>query len=219
MESSIAVYEPSSSYKWIQACKKKSQKELIDYLIDRCEIGKFEIMEHLRNVQKLTGMLAKEYNKQAQVMLDEHYIENIIHFSILHDIGKFCIPKNILNKPASLNEFERKVIEMHPLWGWAILREKTSNITYCESINMKVVENIILYHHEKWDGTGYPYGLKGCAIPLEARIVAIVDVYDALTAVRPYKKAWSKSEALHYIVQEKGKHFDPSIVDILVECI
>ncbi|MGG0741393.1 HD-GYP domain-containing protein [Niallia taxi] len=212
------AYEQESAHDWINAYKKNSEKQLIDYLTEVCEIQDIEIMEHLRNVQELTRLLTEAYNQKTNMILDDNYMESIIQFSILHDVGKSRLPEKILNKPGRLNEFERKIIEMHPLLGVAILKEKAANIHY-NSLDMNIAENIILYHHEKWDGTGYPYRIKGNDIPLEARIVAIVDVYDALTAERPYKRAWSIREARQYIFEQRGKHFDPSLVELLLEII
>lgn len=115
--------------------------------------------------------------------------------------------------------YERKIIEMHPILGVDILNKISKDIDM-EFINkLDVAINIINYHHEKWDGSGYPYKLKGKNIPLEARIVAIVDVYDALISRRPYKDPWSKKEALTYIKEQKGKHFDPDIVDSFINMI
>lgn len=212
------AYEQNSVHDWIITYKKNSEKQLIDYLTEVCEIQDIEIMEHLTNVQELTRLLTEAYNNKNNRMLDDNFLESIIQFSILHDIGKSRIPEIIVNKPGRLNEFERKIIEMHPLLGVAILKEKTANIHY-SSLDLNVAERIILYHHEKWDGTGYPYKIKGNDIPLEARIVAIVDVYDALTAKRSYKRAWSKREARQYIFEQRGKHFDPNLVDLLLEII
>ncbi|TRZ39897.1 HD domain-containing protein [Niallia circulans] len=212
------AYEQNSVHDWIITYKRNSEKQLIDYLTEVCEIQDSDIMEHLTNVQELTRLLTEAYNNKNNRMLDDNFLESIIQLSILHDIGKSRIPEKIVNKPGRLNEFERKIIEMHPLLGVAILKEKTANIHY-SSLDLNVAERIILYHHEKWDGTGYPYKIKGNDIPLEARIVAIVDVYDALTAERPYKRAWSNREARQYILEQRGKHFDPNLVDLLLEII
>ncbi|AZV63954.1 hypothetical protein DOZ91_11120 [Peribacillus frigoritolerans] len=108
--------------------------------------------------------------------------------------------------------YERKIIEMHPLMGSDILNKISREINNDVISSLEVAENIILHHHEKWDGTGYPHRLKGEEIPLEARIVAIVGVFDALTSKRPYKDSWSVERALSFINEQKGKHFDPSIV-------
>ena len=132
--------------------------------------------------------------------------EKLIHIqrgATLHDIGKMGIPDSILFKPGSLTPKEWEVVRQHPQNALQIL----SPIRY-----LKPALDIPLYHHEKWDGSGYPYGLKGTQIPLAARIFAIVDVYDALTSDRPYRPAWSHKDAKNYIESESGVHFDPEIV-------
>ncbi|MEK4531567.1 HD domain-containing phosphohydrolase [Solibacillus sp. FSL K6-1554] len=137
--------------------------------------------------------------------------------SILHDIGKAGMPEGILYKPGALSIYERKIIEMHPLTGADILNKMSKEINYDFIKSMEVAENIILYHHEKWDGTGYPFQLKGEQIPLEARVVSIVDVlFDALTTCRPYKDSWPEGKALAFIDENKGKHFDPLIAETFI---
>ncbi|MGA7181011.1 MAG: HD domain-containing phosphohydrolase [Thiobacillaceae bacterium] len=120
----------------------------------------------------------------------------------MHDIGKIGIPDHILLKPASLTDEENLIMRRHPILGYEILADSPSRYLQMGAI-------IALGHHEKFDGTGYPQGLSGQAIPLPARIVAVADVFDALTSVRPYKKAWSMQEALDYIKSQIGGHFDP----------
>lgn len=197
----------------------ETQKELLKVLAISCEIRDPGIEEHLLRVQKLTEQLVITYNQRNQIELSEDYIHNIIHASILHDIGKAEIPEGILYKPGPLTSYERKIIEIHPLTGADILNKISKEINIDVIKSLEVAEKIIKYHHEKWDGTGYPFRLKGEEIPLEARIVAIVDVFDALTSRRPYKDSWTMERALSYIEDQKGKHFDPIIVDIFLECI
>ena len=149
-----------------------------------------------------------------------HYVEEIGHIlqfdeeqmsilsisAILHDIGKIAVPEKILDKPGKLTEEEFDEVKKHPRAGTNII----SSIPSYESIISG-----ILYHHERWDGTGYPDGLKGEDIPLNARIICVADVYDALEADRPYRKAWSKEQALSFFEEQKEKMFDPELVDIL----
>jgi len=132
--------------------------------------------------------------------------EQLIHIhrgSILHDIGKMAVSDGILHKPAALTAEEMEIMRQHPRYAYEMLSRieylhPSLDIPYC--------------HHEHWDGTGYPRGLKGEEIPLPARIFAIVDVYDALTSDRPYRSAWKIEDALKYIIENAGKHFDPKIV-------
>ena len=128
--------------------------------------------------------------------------------ALLHDIGKMGIPDQILLKPGPLTDDEWKIMREHPVYAYQLLAgipylRRALDIPYC--------------HHEKWDGTGYPRGLKGSEIPAAARIFAVMDVYDALTSDRPYRKAWPKEKALQYIREQSGKHFDPAVVEQFLE--
>ncbi|HEX5838610.1 MAG TPA: HD-GYP domain-containing protein, partial [Anaerolineales bacterium] len=132
---------------------------------------------------------------------------DLIHIrrgALLHDIGKMGVPDNILLKPDKLNEEEWEHMRMHAVYAYNLL----SNISY-----LRDALDIPYCHHEKWNGTGYPRGLKGEEIPLAARIFAVADVYDALTSDRPYRKGWSHERALSYIREQSGNYFDPKVVD------
>jgi putative two-component system response regulator len=126
----------------------------------------------------------------------------------MHDVGKIGIPDSILLKPGKLTPEEFDVMKRHPLIGAEI-------IGYSDAPLLQLAHSVALYHHEKWDGSGYPYGLAGEAIPIEARLVAMADVFDALTSTRPYKKAWTVEAALDHIRQQSGKHFDPRVVELI----
>lgn len=128
--------------------------------------------------------------------------------AVVHDVGKIEVPEHILNKPGALTPEERRIIEQHPLTGYAM----------CQSIGfMRDELDVIRSHHEKWDGTGYPDGLKGVAIPMLARVLAIADVYDALTSARSYRQPWSPEKALQFIRDQAGSHFDPACVEAWVQ--
>jgi HD-GYP domain-containing protein (c-di-GMP phosphodiesterase class II) len=135
---------------------------------------------------------------------------NIRRGVLLHDIGKMGIPDNILLKQGPLEAWERKIIEKHP----AFAREMLSQIEF-----LHPCMDIPSCHHERWDGRGYPDGLAGDEIPLTARIFAVIDVWDALTSDRPYRKAWSMDAAVQYIQENAGKHFDPQVVQVFLEWI
>jgi PAS domain S-box-containing protein len=128
--------------------------------------------------------------------------------SLLHDIGKMGVPDSILFKPGPLSEAEKQIMRQHPLYAYQML----SPITY-----LKPALDICYCHHERWDGSGYPRGLKGEEIPLSARLFAIVDVFDALTSDRPYRAAWPREDVYRYIQEQAGKHFDPQIVKIVLD--
>jgi putative nucleotidyltransferase with HDIG domain len=138
---------------------------------------------------------------------------NLLHIrrgALLHDIGKMGVPDSILLKPGPLTPDEWEIMRRHPTYAYDML----SSITY-----LRQSMDIPRYHHEKWDGTGYPYGLKGEQIPLSARIFTVVDVWDALCTDRPYRPAWAKEKAKAYIRQQSGHHFDPQVVNRFEEML
>jgi len=135
--------------------------------------------------------------------LSEDELESLYRGALLHDIGKMAIPDSILMKDSSLDDAERKLMQTHP----KIAFEMLSKISFLEPALV-----IPAYHHEWWNGEGYPYGLKGDQIPIAARIFAVVDVWDALLSDRPYRKAWTKEDAIQYLNRQNGKQFDPKIV-------
>ncbi len=140
---------------------------------------------------------------------DAQWAEDLLHAAPMHDIGKIGIPDGILQKPGKLTGEEWDVMRTHPHIGAEIIGEDNSLL-------LQMARSVALYHHEKWNGKGYPHGLAGEAIPLEARIVAIADVFDALTSVRPYKKAWDPDDALALIHDEAGQHFDPQLAALFI---
>ncbi|MBC9250856.1 two-component system response regulator [Pseudomonas alcaligenes] len=140
----------------------------------------------------------------------EKAAEDVLNAAPMHDVGKIGIPDAILQKNGKLDNEEWAVMRRHAQIGAEIIGEHDSGL-------LQMARRIALSHHEKWDGSGYPNGLKGEEIPLEGRIVAIADVFDALTSVRPYKPAWSVEETLELIQRESGKHFDPQLVALFLE--
>lgn len=137
-------------------------------------------------------------------------IETIIKAAPMHDIGKIGTPDSILQKPGPLTPAERKEMQTHTTVGSKILEGSNSP-------TIQMAQTIALHHHEKWDGTGYPFGLKGTEIPLAARIVAVADVFDALVSKRPYKEAFPIERALDIIKKDSGTHFDPELVELFFE--
>lgn len=135
--------------------------------------------------------------------------EELLNAAPMHDIGKIGIPDVILQKPGKLTADEWEIMKSHTEIGATIIGDDNSRL-------LKIARIIALNHHEKWDGSGYPNGLAGEAIPLEARIVAIADVFDALTSIRPYKAAWTIEDATAYIKKESGQHFDPALVTAFI---
>ncbi len=190
-----------------------AQKTAILTLAKLTEYRDQETGRHLERIQDYSRLIAKKL-KETGVgpdYLTDDYIEDLCISSILHDIGKVGVPDQILLKPGKLSESEFTVIKTHPVIGGRVLED-------AESMNpdrsfLAMGKMVAFHHHEKWDGSGYPDGLAGEAIPLSARIVAIADVYDALRSERPYKNAMTHSDSLDIIIEGRGKHFDPIIVD------
>jgi putative two-component system response regulator len=160
--------------------------------------------------------------------LDEEYVERISQAAPLHDIGKVGISDAILLKPGRLNAEESLAVQQHCTLGTAICSDNypkpnpefwsdaTAGVVIAKPVSsplLKMAAVIALTHHEKWDGTGYPRGLAGAEIPLEGRIVALADVFDALVSRRPYKPAFSLEKALEIVAQQRGRHFDPAVLD------
>ncbi|MBY5921781.1 two-component system response regulator [Ferrimonas balearica] len=141
--------------------------------------------------------------------LPEHFCQVLLHAAPMHDIGKIGIPDNILKKEARLDNQEWDVMRTHPDLGAKILGDLETEL-------MQMATTIALTHHERWDGEGYPQGLKGEDIPIEGRIVAIADVFDALTSRRPYKEAWTIDDTLAQMASERGQQFDPHLVDLFL---
>lgn len=168
---------------------------------------------HLERIREYSKIIASQMAKQAKYKnyITQEYIDDIYLSSILHDIGKVGIPDNILLKPGKLTPEEYEAIKCHSIFGGDTLTESERQ-TKTQSF-LALGKQIAYYHHEKWNGTGYPDGLKENAIPLSARIVALADAYDALTSQRCYKSALSHEKAREIIIADKGIHFDPAVVD------
>ncbi len=168
---------------------------------------------HLERIREYAKRLAEEMARitRYNTIITPEYIEDIFQSSILHDIGKVGIPDAILLKPGRLNDEEFEVIKRHATMGGDAIAIIESRIE--ESTFLFMGKEIAYYHHEKWDGSGYPKGLKGEQIPLSARIVALADVYDALTTKRFYKEAYTHEKSKKIITDLKGSHFDPEMVD------
>ena len=159
---------------------------------------------HVMRMSHFSRELALAYG------LSEEQATTLLHAAPMHDIGKIGIADSIMLKPGKLTDEEFKDMQRHPEIGAEIIGD-------CgDSLLLKVAKSVSMTHHEKWDGTGYPKGLKGEEIPIEGRICALADVFDALTSKRPYKEAWSIEKAVEFIQSQKGKHFEPKLVDLLV---
>ena len=182
---------------------REREKETLLRLARAGEFRDEETGNHLMRMSRYSRLIANALG------LEHDEAETVELAAPLHDIGKIGIPDQILLKPAKLDDAEWQVMQRHPVIGHEILKGSASKYVRMGAL-------IALGHHEKYDGSGYPNGLVGDHIPLCARIVAIADVYDALTSVRPYKPAWPVAEAIVYMEEHAGRHFDPQLVEIMV---
>ncbi|MDX1518689.1 MAG: HD domain-containing phosphohydrolase, partial [Gammaproteobacteria bacterium] len=164
-----------------------------------------------------TGIHLKQISSIARRIgeymgLDKERCEVLEVASTIHDIGKIGVPETILCKAGKLTHAEEQIMQRHTLIGYEILKDSPSPYLQMGSI-------IALHHHERYDGSGYPHGLSGSEIPIEARIVAVADVFDALSSVRVYKSAWSLEKTIEYMKDARGTHLDPDCVDALLDNI
>lgn len=182
----------------------ETQKEIIFHIAETMECRSAGTGSHVRRVAEYARLLAIKYG------LDEEEADMLKLASTPHDLGKIGIPDSILNKPGPLTAEEYDTIKSHVYRGHDLLMHSANPI-------IQAAARIVLLHHERWDGTGYPQGLKGEEIHIHGRIIGVADVFDALSNRRVYHEAWSWGEVFSYFREERGKHFDPRLVDILFE--
>jgi putative two-component system response regulator len=182
----------------------QSQVEMLIRLARTAEYRDDEAGEHIWRVAQLSAQLARKLG------LEESRADLLLRAARLHDVGKVAVPDSILMKPSQLNQEEFELVKRHTLVGAELLSGSQSPL-------LKIAETIALTHHERWDGTGYPRGLKGEAIPLEGRILAVADSFDALTHQRSYRTARTLEQAVAEISAQSGKQFDPKVVAAFLE--
>jgi len=182
----------------------ETQKEILFHIAETMECRSAETGSHVRRVAEYAKLLALKYG------LDEEEAEMLKLASTTHDLGKIGIPDSILNKPGSLTTEEYDTIKTHVYRGHDLLMSSSSPI-------IQAAARIVLLHHERWDGLGYPQGLKGEEIHIHGRIIGVVDVFDALSNKRVYHEAWTWEAVFAHFRAERGKHFDPDLVDLLME--
>lgn len=175
--------------------------------------------EHLERMKIYSSKMAELLYSDGiyEDIIDIEYISQIERFSPLHDIGKVGVPDGILLKPGKLTKEEFEEMKKHTTYGAEVLRTAEQTISKHKRCLFGIGIEIAEGHQEKWDGSGYPFGKKENEIPLSARIVAVADVLDALTSERPYKKAFSFETSFQMMVEERGTHFDPVIIDSFVK--
>jgi len=187
-------------------------------LVDKKDI---ETGEHLLRMEKYSYAIAQSLN---HLNLETHLVDNKLTLAIkrnaaIHDIGKVGTPDYILKKPGKLTHEEYEEMKLHATIGGDIFKDLNKELSQFELSFYKIAENIARYHHEKWDGTGYPEQLAGYDIPIEARIIAVADVFDAISSKRVYKEAWSFEQSLEYLQKQSGKQFDPVIIEAFMKSL
>ncbi|MTJ80539.1 MAG: response regulator [Telmatospirillum sp.] len=182
------------------------QALVLDSLSVAGEFKNNETGAHVRRMGRYAGLLAQRLG------CDEVLCQAIAATAPLHDVGKIGIADSILLKPGRLDDREWVEMRTHPERGATIIGDRNSAM-------MRMAARIALSHHEKWDGSGYPHGLRGTDIPFESRIVALADVYDALTSARPYKMAWPIETVISYIRDQAGSHFDPQMIPAFYDAV
>ena len=217
---------------WLQAEVDRRVKEnriihdlALNMITQLVETRDTDTANHILRTKKYIGILAGHLRKMPKYCdeLSDERLDSIISASALHDIGKIGIPDSILLKPGRLTPEEFEIMKTHCRIGRDAIRSAMENVRQEDSDSSPVsylffteAEKIAASHHERWDGSGYPEGLTGSEIPLSALLMALADVFDALTTVRIYKKAWSMEDAYDHILTERGKHFSPDIVDAFI---
>jgi HD-GYP domain-containing protein (c-di-GMP phosphodiesterase class II) len=173
---------------------------------------------HLARLPEYTRILVRRVAQHPRYRrtLSADLLAMLPEASTLHDVGKLGVPRSLLLKAGRLTTEEFTIMKRHTISGGRTLRELAQRCP--GDLLLALGEQIAMYHHERWDGSGYPFGLGGMQIPLAARVVAVADVYDALTSVRPYKPAYSHEQSRRFIVSQAGTHFDPDVVEAFVRC-
>lgn len=187
------------------------QDHVIEDLAGVIETRDMGTGEHVVRTKRYVGMIARALRRQGMVQLTEEETEGLESAAPLHDVGKIAVPDAILLKPGPLTEQEFDQMKNHTIRGGEMVKGIFHNLS--DRLFLDKAYHIAMYHHERWDGTGYPLGLKGTEIPLEARIMAVADVYDALVSRRVYKKPMPPERAFEVLMRESGTHFDPQVID------
>lgn len=195
---------------------RRTQDCILDMLANMTAYRNNETGAHIKRTTFYTREMVEvlRRNTRPGYQLSEGYARSIVKSAKLHDIGKVAMPDVILLKPDSLDHDEFELIKLHTVYGAQLLDNAMEDLGDTSSF-LNVAREVIIGHHERWDGSGYPYGISGTDIPISARVVAIADVYDALISRRPYKEPFSHSEAVDVLLKDAGAHFDPVLIKLL----
>ena len=198
----------------------QTQDAILDMLANMTSYRDNETGSHIKRTTIYSEILVNNLREKnhPDYQIDDEYAEGIVKSAKLHDIGKVAISDNILLKPAKLTQLEFEVIKKHTVLGAQIIDDAIEGLGDV-SFFLSVAREIIISHHEKWNGSGYPNNLSGTEIPLSGRIMAIADVYDALISERPYKKSFSHEESVEILKKDAGSHFDPYLIELSKDVI
>jgi len=197
----------------------KSHRLMVQTLLSLTGIRDLETGKHSKRTQKYTRVIAEELSKHPEFRdyLTPERVELLASLAPLHDIGKVGVPDRVLNKPGHLTPEELAEMRRHPRYGRDVIENAERAAGVRDDVALAIAKDIVYTHHEWWDGSGYPEGLRGSAIPIPGRVMAVVDVYDALTTRKLYQTPMSNEEAIEFIVQSRGSHFDPAVVDAFIK--
>ena len=196
------------------------QSGLIMVLADMVESRDKCTGNHVRNTASYVRLILEQMQKKGLYpdILTDAYIEDVVSSAPLHDVGKIQVPDALLNKPGKLTDEEFALMKQHTVAGGEIIDSAIEQVADASSGYLNEARKLTVYHHERWDGKGYPCGIKGEEIPLSARVMAMADVFDALVSRRSYKEGFPVDKALSIIREESGTHFDPEVVEAFLEC-
>ena len=191
---------------------------MVQALLSLTEVRDAETGRHSRRTQQYARLLAEQLATQPdfRAYLTRERIDLLSSLAPLHDIGKVGVPDHVLNKPGMLNPAELAEMRRHPALGRDVILKAEARVGVRDDATLEMAKDIVYTHHERWDGAGYPQGLLGTAIPVAGRVMALVDVYDAVRARTLYQKNLSHDDTVEFIVGGKGTHFDPAVVDAFI---
>jgi putative two-component system response regulator len=217
-ERTAAIREQSETLRKAQDQIIVAQSATITAFCALAEARDNETGNHIKRTQNFVRCLAEELRKHPrhEDLLSSEYISLLYQSAPLHDIGKVAIPDHILLKPGPLTAEEWVTMRKHTTYGAEAIAAAEAHLEGHGESFLRIAREISLYHHEKWDGSGYPHALEGEAIPLSARLMAVADVYDALTTRRVYKPPFPHEQAVSMITEGCGKHFDPLVIDVFL---
>jgi adenylate cyclase len=195
--------------------KATSQRLMVQSLLSLTEVRDLETGRHSRRTQRYARLLAEQLatNPEYHAYLTADTIDLLSSLAPLHDIGKVGVPDRLLNKPGALTPEELVEMRKHPTHGRDVILHAEQAVGTHDDRILAMAKEIVYTHHEKWDGTGYPEGLRGAQIPIPGRLMAVVDVYDAIRSRRVYQQPMTHAEAVAVIIERRGTHFDPAVVD------